>query len=86
MIKDSIIILKCGHKPNATNGAGEPCCAICAPSPESREIDRVVDLKDRKCKCSLCKKVVPSNEHIAFFEYKPDDEFDSHYDGCMGWD
>lgn len=79
-------MMKCGHRANATNDE-KPCCVICAGINSGwNEIAEEPDLSKRKCICSYCKKVVPSNEAVAFFEYRPDKEFDLHYDGCTGWD
>lgn len=36
-----------------------------------------------KSKCE-CQK--PSSVDLAFFKYQPDEEFDSYYCGCIGWD
>jgi len=79
-------MMKCGHRANATNGQGKDCCVICAPSKESSIVVDEPDLSKRKCICPQCKTIVPSNKAIAFFEYKPDKEMDTHYDGCRGWD
>ena len=42
-------------------------------------------LTGRNAKCDLCSKVEPSGRDLAFFGYKPDQEFDSFYCGCKGW-
>jgi len=78
-------MMKCGHRANATSN-DKPCCVICSGINSGyNEIDTEPDLSNRKCKCSYCKKVIPSTKAIAFFEHKPDEEFDKHYDGCQGW-
>ena len=79
------VYMECGHKANATC-EGKPCCVICAPSKESMTPTEKPDLTGRKCKCVHCGKIVPSTEHIAFFEHRPNEEYDDHYDGCWGWD
>lgn len=78
-------MMKCGHRANATS-EDKPCCVICAPSEGYNIIVEEPDLSKRQCRCSMCKKVVPSTKAVAFFEHKPDKEYDAHYDGCMGWD
>jgi hypothetical protein len=30
--------------------------------------------------------IVPSSKELAFFESKPDQEYDTYYCGCLGWD
>jgi hypothetical protein len=78
-------MMKCGHRANATQN-NKPCCVICAgfgndwntPAPEP-------DLSKRECICLYCKKVIPSSEAVAFFEYKPNEKYDQHYCGCRGW-
>ena len=35
-----------------------------------------------KCECGS----MPSNTNLAFFKYKPEEEQDEFYCGCMGWD
>lgn len=81
-------MMMCGHRANATNGSdGRPCCVICAPSQESMTVDpNEPDLSNRQCICVDCKKVVPSTKAIAFFEHRPKEKYDTHYDGCYGWD
>ena len=84
--KMKIQLMKCGHKPNATSN-GKPCCVICAGIKSGHdEFGEIIDLANRECKCPMCKKIVPSDKHIAFFEFKPTEKYDEHYDGCRGWD
>lgn len=80
-------MMKCGHAANATDANGRPCCAIHAGLTEDAYI--VVEgpsLEGRLAKCGICKKSVPSNTNLAFFEHCPDKEFDRFYCGCRGWD
>ena len=80
-------LMKCGHTANAETSTGEPCCAICAGFTEDAYI--VVprpSLEGRKAKCSFCGNIVDSDYNLPFFEYKPENEYDSYYDGCGGWD
>lgn len=76
------VLMKCGHTANAESN-GKPCCVIC----DCFEIDEnKPDLTGRKARCSYCGKQVDSNFNLPFFEYKPNELFDSYYDGCFGWD
>ena len=81
------IYMKCGHEANAKFD-GKPCCVICSGINHGWNIieENKPNLTNRKCKCDHCKKIVNSINAVAFFEYKPDEEFDKHYDGCFGWD
>lgn len=81
------VFLKCGCTANAQlrkqDGTFVPSCifhncteAIEAPS-----------LEGRMMKCgSPCGKTKPSNLKAAFFQHRPDKEFDQFYCGCRGWD
>jgi hypothetical protein len=79
-------MMKCGHRANATSN-GKPCCVICADITAGyNEVAPEPDLSKRMCKCPQCDKIVPSTKAVAFFEHRPDKEYDTHYDGCRGWD
>ena len=85
-------MMKCGHTANATS-EDKPCCVICAPKKEAFQISLDPDLTGRMMKCSYTRgrngethKPVPSKLTAAFFEYRPDREFDEYYCGCWGWD
>lgn len=43
------------------------------------------NLTGRNAKCDLCPRMEPSGQGLAFFGYKPDQEFDGFYCGCKGW-
>lgn len=81
-------LMLCGHTANATTGTGQPACAICAGLTEdaTRVDPDQPELAGRHARCPDCKTVVPSGLNLAFFQHRPDSEFDSHYDGCRGWD
>lgn len=83
--------MKCGHTANARTSEGDPCCVICAGlKPEALIIDHEVHgtegLEGRKARCPYCKKTTDSRWELAFFEHKPESEYDEYYDGCFGWD
>ena len=85
------VMLKCGHAANAhveRDGKSIPCCAICAGiSAGYDEIDdSPPDLSGRKARCSYCKHIVDSGTSLAFFEYRPTEQYDNYYCGCRGWD
>ncbi len=81
-------IMKCGHRANALNEAGKDVCVICAGI--CKGYDEVAeaqpDLSKRQCKCTSCGRIVPSKNAVAFFEHRPDGEYDFDYCGCYGWD
>jgi hypothetical protein len=83
-------LMKCGCKANATtlrNGKKIPCCAIHAGSKEGWDVvdPNVPNLEGRQAVCT-CGRIVDSDEKLAFFRYKPDEDFDGFYCGCFGWD
>lgn len=85
--------LACGHAANATtqrDGANVPCCAICAPSPESVTVVEAPSLEGRVARCGDCRKEVPSSFGLAFFEYGSVDypadlqsRWQAAYEACM---
>ena len=68
------VLMRCGHQANATNTAGEPCCAICAGLTVEAEIPSDADMDalcaDRIARCG-CGLERPSSDRarLAFFEY-----------------
>lgn len=80
------VIMKCGHAANATHN-GNPVCAICFGLTPDAEIiaDTAPDLTGRKAMCSQCGRITDSSENLLFFEYRPEQEYDSFYCGCKGW-
>lgn len=80
-------MMKCGHRANSSDSDNKPVCVICAGIGSGYDIPvKEPNLKGRKCICNQCKKVVDSKDAVAFFEYRPKEKFDNHYDGCRGWD
>ena len=78
--------MKCGHVSNAVTSDNIPCCVICGCTEVEREVKEKEGLEGRKAKCPYCKKTTDSDWRLAFFEHKPDSEYDEYYDGCFGWD
>jgi len=86
-------MMRCGHAANATN-EGKPCCCICSglSGDDWKVTCDEPDLSGRVAKCAynntvgMCKSTAPSSTELAFFEHKPDCEFDRYYCGCLGWD
>ena len=89
-------LMKCGHTANAvmkfpnSEDTGEidiHCCVICVGlTKDAKIIMDKPNIEGRKSKCSDCGKIADSKWSLPFFEYKPNDEYDRHYDGCWGWD
>ncbi len=81
-------LMKCGHAANVTSN-GKPACAICFCTEIA---EKQPNLEGRKAKCCYCGKIANSNgegsgyKELPFFEYKPNEEYDSYYCGCKGWD
>lgn len=62
-------ILECGHSANATDGNGDPACAVHSAREGGTTIaSATLDLADRFAKCS-CGATAKSSEGLAFFEY-----------------
>jgi len=80
-------LMKCGHAANAHKPTGEPVCAICAGiTPKAEEVADEPDLTGRMAHCSYGKHAIrPSSTDLAFFEHRPDCEYDVYYCGCFGW-
>lgn len=92
-------MMKCGHSANANRvllgGERVPSCAICAGlTPNAEIVIETPDLTGRKARCSYfgsshggktCDGEVDSSPDCAFFEHKPDAEYDRFYCGCWGW-
>jgi hypothetical protein len=91
MSKD-IIFMQCGHTANATtkndDGNEIPCCVLCCSRNDlaSKTVVTPPDITGRKARCSYCYLTVNSDFDLAFFECRPDHEFDCYYCGCRGWD
>ena len=83
--------MECGHVANAKDENGKPVCVICAGYNEGaylieKEAEGTEGLEDRKARCAYCRDVCESRWNLPFFEYRPDNEYDSYYCGCRGWD
>ncbi len=88
-------MMLCGHAANAVGPDGAPSCAICIMlDPGATVVDsNPPDFSGRQMLCSYRVKrngdnhvPVPSDPSRAFFEHKPDEEYDRYYCGCWGWD
>ena len=81
------VMMKCGHAANATHN-GKPVCAIYFGLTPDAEIvaGTAPDLTGRKARCNYCGEIVDSKASLPFFEYRPEQEYDSFYCGCWGWD
>lgn len=87
-------LMKCGCAAQAVDSdSGAPYCLThdCTEVEEGE-----VDLSGRRARCSYygtnskyakpCRAEGDSSLNLAFFEYKPDAEYDTYYCGCWGWD
>jgi len=81
------VMMKCGHTANA-NQAGKPVCAICyGIRPGANEVENELpSLDGRTACCPDCGKKTTSNFNLPFFSYQPNQQYDSYYCGCYGWD
>jgi hypothetical protein len=64
------VMLSCGHAANATDGNGQPSCAICAGLHQSVPVD-APNLTGRYARCG-CGRTAPStlDGSLAFFEFR----------------
>lgn len=77
------VLMKCGHTAMARDDKGNPVCPICM----CIEIANAKpNLEGRKARCSYCGYETPSKVSLPFFEYLPNEKYDSYYCGCRGWD
>jgi hypothetical protein len=88
-------LMKCGHIAQGETSDGKPCCVIDAGlTQDAFIVKKIIDehknpragLEGRKAKCNECGSIVDSSWDLPFFEYKPNSEYDSFYDGCYGWE
>ena len=82
-------VMACGHVSGALytteEGAKIPVCPVCIKiNPKGAK--EIVSLKGRAARCHVCKNWQPSTPTLFDFKYDATSEFDSFYDGCMGWD
>lgn len=85
-------LMKCGHIANGSmvlsDGTTKRVCVICAGLGKGAEevADEQPKLDGRRAKCLSCSNETESAGNLAFFEYRPDADYDLFYDGCYGWD
>ena len=79
-------LMECGHvalfQKNFDNDGmitEVPVCLRCGCSTIEKEN---VDLRERKCRCSMCGKLVKSNLDLMGFRYRKNSAFDVYYCGC----
>jgi hypothetical protein len=71
------VILECGHSANATDGNGQPACAIHSTAQGGTTPVRTApDLTARQARCS-CGSTANSSTGLAFFEYLGDGSRDA---------
>ena len=76
-------LMKCGHVANSETTDGKPFCVVCGCYDLA---DNQPILRNRKAKCYWCEKEVESSFNLPFFKFRPEQEYDSYYCGCGGWD
>lgn len=85
-------LMRCGHVAQATRASDQaPVCVICYGINDGADKVQISlpNLEGRKAKCAYlqpCKSEENSSFTLAFFEYKPNQEYDLYYCGCHGWD
>jgi len=77
------MMMACGHAANGKDmETRKPVCVIC----QCDTITVEPDLRGRRAKCMVCSETRESNMKLPFFEYKSNQDYDSFYDGCRGFD
>ena len=88
-------LMECGHVANAEkidppNNDRKPVCAICDCDKIVKEARGADELEGRQAVCSQHKgcspSVTSSRWELPFFNYRPDEKYDTYYCGCWGWD
>lgn len=83
-------MMKCGHAANAVDSKTmKPICVICIGlTPDAEIVAETPNLDGRMAKCAegKCGSMRPSSTSLAFFQHRPEREYDSYYCGCRGWD
>ena len=77
------IMMKCGHRQIGETADGKPYCIICNCG---EVMENLPDLTGRTAECCFCDNKEKSDFYLPFFEYRPNQEHDSYYCGCGGWD
>lgn len=85
------VMMKCGHAANGeTLPERLPVCVICVGlNAGANQVAEFPDLENRRARCtyygSKCQSEIESSLDLAFFELRPEKEFDEFYCGCWGW-
>lgn len=81
-------LMKCGCVVNGGNvgvikATGKPYCV----QHDCEEWAKAMpNLAGRTAKCQDCRKSTTSSMGLPFFHHNPNNESDSYYCGCRGWD
>lgn len=80
-------MMECGHAANATGPEGNPVCVICFGIRDgaTKIAEQQPELEGRRAKCPYCTREADSSPSMPFFRHQPEQEFDSFYCGCRGW-
>lgn len=92
-------MMRCGHAANAhrnhADGTKTPVCAMCLGIGDlggDEVMPERPSLEGREMKCTYLRTrngrehtPMPSRWNAAFFEHRPDDDYDRYYCGCYGW-
>jgi len=76
------VLLTCGHTSNSVDFLGQPACALCGHSKPAAEPPSLVG---RIARCHYGDKNCQSDYGLPFFKLELDNDFDSFYCGCKGW-
>lgn len=78
------VLLTCGCVASATDGrTGKPACLWHSSKPV--EASKAPDLTGRKARCAQCGEAASSDLRLAYFQHRPERDFDTYYCGCFGF-
>lgn len=85
------VLMRCGCVATATDTqTGRPVCVVHAGlTPDADIPAEAPDLTGRRARCAYysgCGVERDSSLDLAFFEYHPEQPYDTFYCGCHGWD
>lgn len=80
-------MMKCGCAANGKCGDKDICVAHYSLTPDGAIEVPAPDLSKRHAVCCYGQHgKIFSSVDLAFFEYRPNENFDRYYCGCYGWD
>jgi hypothetical protein len=79
-------LMKCGCSASSKIKIDGCWVDACGTHNCTEKVENPPSLNGRKAKCGYGDTVVNSNYNLAFFKHSPNEEYDTFYCGCYGWD